>query len=303
MAKINSTEQALLKKETNIIKKLGSTEAFHFVKCIVDFLKENELSVGYTKGSTSGLYSNYKIGLSKINPLEYGLLSERNYLQKPYAQYDLQPHNKLLFSILLDKNSFQKIKDYLKENKCSKAMLELYNIDITYDKRLDKIKNHKKYSIQQLSKLAIKKNESDTLFQIKNFNNYIDANALKKSTGLKEYWFDAQLCNKYNSLANKYRFLKTNNSLNVILFQEEWMIIIKKITGLSHNNVNLFRKALGKKIKIKEFEQRLKDKLTEKYKVGKDIKLISEILMNCTFYLPCKAHHVSDAYIDLVSGE
>jgi len=300
MSQLTIKEQRTITNEATILKRMGSEEALHNVRWIISFLKKNKLSLGYTKGTTASLFTNYKIGLSHINPLEYGLLSERNYLRMPHAGDELPHYFKPYFGILLNKKSYQKTKDYLKANKFTKAVLEFNNIDITYDKRLDNINVYKKYTFQELSKLAIQKNNSDTVFPINNFNNYIDVQVFNNTTGLKEFW-NKEFIKTYHSLADKYLFLKINNSFNVILFQEEWMSLIKKITGLSIHNVNLFRIASCKKLLIKEFEKRLKSKLKEKYKVGKDFKQIYDILMNSIIYLHCKAHIVSDLYIDLVT--
>lgn len=304
MVKLNTIEQSTLNKETSVIKKIASDEAFYNVRSIVNFLKENKLSLGYTKGATASLFTNYTNGLAHINPLEYGLLYDRNYLQKHHDGYKVPNHYKPYFGILLNKESYQKTKSYLKANKYTDAVLEFHNIDIIYDKRLDNIKIHKKYSFQELSKLAIKKNNSDSVFQIKDFNDYIDVHSFNKTEGLQDYWFQELARNSYISLANKYSFLQTNNLFNIILFQEEWMRIMKKITGLSYLNINMFRLALGRKIKLKEFEKILEDKLKIKYKLsGNEFKQINETLLNCIYYLPCKANIVSDAYIDLVSGK
>jgi len=303
MEKTDSKEEIIIKKEIDIIKKIGSEEAFNNVKVIVRFLKYNKLTIGYTKGSTSSLFVNYKIGLSIINPLEYSLVSERNYLRKPYPSYDLPPHNKPYFGILLDKVSYKKVQQFLKEQGCTDEILEHYNIDISYDKRLDKIKNHKKQTFKQLTKLAVNKSKANELFEITYFNNYVDANSLNKSIGLKDYWIQEQQMLKYHLLSSKYSFLKVNNSLNVILYQEEWMKLIKKITGLSDYKVNLFRKSLSKKMDIKYFKNRLKTRLKEKYQVGKDLHAINDILIKSMDFLPCKAHLVADSYIELIASQ
>src|ERR1035437_3518203 len=102
MGKLTANEQSILNDETKIIKIIGSEQGFYNVRCIVYYLKENKLSSGYTKGTTSSLFNNYKIGLSNINPLKYDLIAERNYSRKPYPEYVLQPHHKHYFGILLD---------------------------------------------------------------------------------------------------------------------------------------------------------------------------------------------------------
>ena len=300
MTDLTTKEQDTLTNEATILKRMGSEEALYNVRCIVNFLKKNKLSLGYTKGTTASMFTNYEMGLSHINPLEYGLLSERNYLRKPFQGYELPHHLKPFFGIRLNKESYKKTNVYLTQNKCTKEMLEFYNIDISYDKRLDNIKVYKRYNFKQLSKLAIQRSKIDTVYPITNFNDYINVQTYNIAKGLKDFW-TPELISTYHSLTDKYSFLKINNSFNVILFQEEWMVVVKKITGLSIHNVNLFRRASSKKVHLKELENRFKSKLKEKITVTKDFKQIYDILMNSIIYLHCKAHIVSDLYIDLVT--
>lgn len=303
MKKLTLKEQSILNNESKIIKAIEAEDAFDKVEDIVSFLKENKLSVGYTKGATANVFTNYVLGLSHINPLEYGLISERGYLQRRHNGHIVPNQYKPFFGILLDKESYKKTQEYLKANKITKAILEFHNIDIYYDKRLDAIKNHKKYTFRELSKLAINRNDSSSIFTINDFNDFIAVHAFKKSEGLEDYWFQELSCNSYNSLVNKFSFLKTKNMFNVILFQEEWMMMMKKITGMSYLEINMFRLAAGRKIKLKGFEQELAHNLKEKYKIsGKEFRQVYDTLLSCVCYLPCKANIISDAYIELVSN-
>ena len=101
------------------------------------------------------------------------------------------------------------------QNKISKTKLGNYNIEIKYDKRLDKTKHHKKYSFQSLSKLAVKENNEQSIFHVKDFNDYVDIFSINNAFGLQSYWFQELSCNSYNSLANSYSFLQTNIRMDI----------------------------------------------------------------------------------------
>ena len=290
MKKLNSVDNHRINYEIHLLTENGGEEAFNILKNIAAFLKENDHLLGYANGVTASLLNIYEIGLSNINPSEFGLIPERIFTPKPH------------FKILLNKESYQKTNTYLKANKISKTKLGNYNIEIKYDKRLDKTKHHKKYSFQSLSKLAVKETNEQSIFHVKDFNDYVDIFSINNAFGLQSYWFQELSCNSYNSLANSYSFLQTNNLFNVILFQEEWMTIIKKITDLSYFEINLFRKAVGRKIPIKKIERIIKTNLKEKFKISvRDYKQIYDTLMSCIHFLPCKAHIASEAYIEIVT--
>ncbi|MDY6895436.1 MAG: hypothetical protein SVO01_08505, partial [Thermotogota bacterium] len=70
-------EKRRLSYELNIIKKLGVENYILTVKKIVDTAKKNGISVGPGRGSAVGSFLVYKLGITKVNPIEYDLLFER----------------------------------------------------------------------------------------------------------------------------------------------------------------------------------------------------------------------------------
>jgi len=70
-------EKRRLSYELDIIKKLKVENYILTVKKIVDTAKKNGISVGPGRGSAVGSFLVYKLGITKINPIEYDLLFER----------------------------------------------------------------------------------------------------------------------------------------------------------------------------------------------------------------------------------
>lgn len=63
--------------ELGIIKKTGFAGYFLIVKDFIDFAKNNDIPVGLGRGSVTGSLVAYTIGITRVNPLQYGLLFER----------------------------------------------------------------------------------------------------------------------------------------------------------------------------------------------------------------------------------
>ncbi|PNS00058.1 hypothetical protein X928_05430 [Petrotoga miotherma DSM 10691] len=70
-------EKRRLSYELEIIKKLGVKNYILTVKKVVDTAKKNGISVGPGRGSAVGSFLVYKLGITKVNPIEYDLLFER----------------------------------------------------------------------------------------------------------------------------------------------------------------------------------------------------------------------------------
>lgn len=66
-----------LKEELDIIKDRGFADYFLIVWDIIRFAHENEIPTGYGRGSVPGSLAAYLLGITKIDPLVYGLLFER----------------------------------------------------------------------------------------------------------------------------------------------------------------------------------------------------------------------------------
>ncbi|HEY4696157.1 MAG TPA: DNA polymerase III subunit alpha [Candidatus Hydromicrobium sp.] len=66
-----------IKKELEVIEKMGFSEYFLIVWDLVNFAKNNNIRVGPGRGSAAGSIVSYLLGITDIEPLKYGLLFER----------------------------------------------------------------------------------------------------------------------------------------------------------------------------------------------------------------------------------
>ena len=66
-----------IKQEINIISKMGYEGYFLIVKDLVDRAGEMDIPVGPGRGSAAGSIVSYLLGITQIDPLQYGLLFER----------------------------------------------------------------------------------------------------------------------------------------------------------------------------------------------------------------------------------
>jgi len=70
-------EKERLAYELNTVKKLGVENYILTVKEIVDAAAKKDIFIGPGRGSAVGSFLVYKLGITKVNPLKYGLLFER----------------------------------------------------------------------------------------------------------------------------------------------------------------------------------------------------------------------------------
>jgi DNA polymerase-3 subunit alpha len=66
-----------IKKELEVIEKMGFSEYFLIVWDLVNFAKKNNIRVGPGRGSAAGSIVSYLLEITGIEPLRYGLLFER----------------------------------------------------------------------------------------------------------------------------------------------------------------------------------------------------------------------------------
>ena len=66
-----------LNHELNVIEKMGYLDYFLIVSEYVKFAKTNSIPVGPGRGSACGSLVSFALGITNINPLEYGLIFER----------------------------------------------------------------------------------------------------------------------------------------------------------------------------------------------------------------------------------
>lgn len=73
----DSNAKERLEKELSVITEKGFSGYFLIVADFVDYANQNNIGVGPGRGSAAGSLISYLLGITKINPLEYGLLFER----------------------------------------------------------------------------------------------------------------------------------------------------------------------------------------------------------------------------------
>lgn len=75
-AKRDEAEERLL-RELNIVTKKGYPAYFLIVRELVQVARDNNVRVGPGRGSAAGSFLSYVLGITEINPLDYGLIFER----------------------------------------------------------------------------------------------------------------------------------------------------------------------------------------------------------------------------------
>ncbi|MEE9553726.1 MAG: DNA polymerase III subunit alpha [candidate division Zixibacteria bacterium] len=75
--KITSSLQERLDFEISVILKMGYAGYFLIVKDFVDFARSRGIRVGPGRGSAAGSMVSYCLGITNLDPIEYGLLFER----------------------------------------------------------------------------------------------------------------------------------------------------------------------------------------------------------------------------------
>jgi DNA polymerase-3 subunit alpha len=66
-----------LKKESNVIKKMGFSGYFLIVSDFIDYAKSSGIPVGPGRGSAAGSLVAYSLGITNLDPIKYNLLFER----------------------------------------------------------------------------------------------------------------------------------------------------------------------------------------------------------------------------------
>lgn len=75
-----------IEREVDVIKYGNVIDYFLITRDIVNWCHENDILTGISRGSAGGCLISYLIGITKLNPLEYGLLFER-FLNKGRVGY------------------------------------------------------------------------------------------------------------------------------------------------------------------------------------------------------------------------
>jgi DNA polymerase-3 subunit alpha len=75
--RVNDEIQKRIDYELKIIKKTGFAGYFLIVKDFIDFARSHDIPVGLGRGSVAGSLVAYSTGITRVDPLRYGLLFER----------------------------------------------------------------------------------------------------------------------------------------------------------------------------------------------------------------------------------
>ncbi|VEU76846.1 DNA polymerase III subunit alpha [Mycoplasmopsis columbina] len=101
-----------LKYEFEIIKNFKFTNYFLIIQDLIHWAEMNKIAVGPGRGSAAGSLVSYLLGITKINPLKYGLLFERflnpGRLSWPDIDIDIQDDRRNeVFAYLKEKYGFE----------------------------------------------------------------------------------------------------------------------------------------------------------------------------------------------------
>ncbi len=75
--KVTSSLEERLNYELEVINRMGYAGYFLIVKDFIDFARANNIRVGPGRGSAAGSLVSYCLGITNLDPMEYGLLFER----------------------------------------------------------------------------------------------------------------------------------------------------------------------------------------------------------------------------------
>ena len=85
-------------KEKSVIFESGFSDIFLWHKDLIDWAKDNDIKLGVYRGSAIGSLVCYILGITKIDPLKYGLLFERfinsDRFKKPVIEIDVEAGKK-----------------------------------------------------------------------------------------------------------------------------------------------------------------------------------------------------------------
>lgn len=270
-----------LNKELCYIKKQGSANFFLTAFEIVNDLKEKNVLLGPAKGYANSCLINYILGFTTINPIKYDLICE------PYFNLD----NPFLDIYVSSKKTISKGR--LKYIKNSVFKIELLPILKKYQEGSIKAKytfNPKKLEKQNwdidLPKYILMhfynwEFERHAMV-IKDENDLINSMALANH-GLKGFHLSNFLHNRHIA----FKELASSNKL--LLFQEQWIYLVSKVTGKNIDDVCMLKLKMGNgKISLPNFV-----KLFPKVFDREIINYLFEIRR----YLPSKSHTVAEAHI------
>lgn len=103
-----------IKDELRVIKDAGLANYFLIVADICDFARKNDILMGVGRGSSGGCLISYLTGITKIDPIPYGLMFSRFFDESrknslPDIDLDFQPSRRQdIFNYIMDKYGLDK---------------------------------------------------------------------------------------------------------------------------------------------------------------------------------------------------
>jgi DNA polymerase-3 subunit alpha len=120
--KLSQEYSSRLQMELNVINTLGFSEYFLVVEDLVRFARKNGIPVGPGRGSAAGCLVSYLLGITSLDPIQYGLLFERflNSERKSLPDIDIdfcQQNRKVVIDYLKDKYGDDKVASIITFNR------------------------------------------------------------------------------------------------------------------------------------------------------------------------------------------
>ncbi len=253
--------RARVQHELSIIREKGFADYFLTAWDIVKYAKEHGIYVGPGRGASTCSLVNYLIGITDINPLKFGLPFARFVnLERQAPVYididisnceDLQPYIRLncfrLHIVILKLGWLQVVKNTLDSLKMKGITLDISDIPLNDAKTLNLFEHGETEGVFQLHSLRMRK----YLCQIENldFKDLVALNTLDQlllEDKNPDYIERKKAGGQVNCFHPDFESI-LSETYGLLIYQEQAMQIISKMTGFSLEKSYLIRKILAKR--------------------------------------------------------
>lgn len=263
-----------IKKELSFIKQSASANLFLEAYNLVNNLKEKHIIIGPANGYTNSSLINFLIGITTINPFDYNLIFEP-YFNLSYFNFDINVSQKNKVPKKFLATPHFKIREL--------PILKMYKnesrkIDYTFNLRklndtLNFISKDFYFERWQVESAAM---------EINNEKDLINSLAISHF-GTKGFHMSKLLHNEQVL----FKELKETNGL--LLFQEQWILLVEKYSNININEVCKLRPLVGKR--------RITKKKFRNYFPNETNKETIDYLFDILYFLPAKSHTVAEAKV------
>ncbi len=292
-----------VEKEYKLIKKYGIArkllDLFHLTK----FAKEQELAIRYI-GPINGSIIAYLLGLTGVNPLQYGLIFERWNIENPNVQltttWVAEGYKQLLQTWVAehtegyteDELYFMEMQELTLRQECLK-LLKRQGINVSFDKKFNDeetwtllASGMEEYDIPFIE------NDKERLHQLKPTNILELTPLLTSTTSYVDFMDDfSRRCKVSAQVTHCDKILEETRGY--IFYQEQLMQIFHDAAGYSYAEANELRKIMAKRMTV-----RLRQELENKFLPGcvkrgftpQQAREIWEDCLSVNYVLSCKAY-------------